>query len=161
VRVFIVLLTLLVSTAHADIGPRPMPKPKSSPGPMTPEPKRTFADGPDLTATEALSKWIDQQRDEQGNPKRVRLPVLVKKGAQPGGVERKGFVGDEKGLTLELDDSAMGVSLADRYHQFCKEAPSCVLLLDGVVEKGRFRIRWIQAVVGPAPVKAQVELLAP
>jgi hypothetical protein len=157
VRTAFVLLTLLVCTAHADIGPRPMPKPKS-PGPMTPEPKRTFADGPEVAATDALRSWLDQQRDEQGRPRRVRLPVLVKKGAQPGGVDRKGFVGDEKGLTLELDDTSMGVSLADRYHQLCKEAPSCVLVLDGVVEKGRLRILWIQAVVGSPPLKAQVEV---
>lgn len=155
----VLLIVLFASTALADIGPRPMPKPKA-PGPMTPEPKRTFADGPSLSEQEALRSWLAKQVDEQGKPKRVRLPVLVKRGSQPGGVEKKGFVGDEKGLALELDDSALGVSLADRYRQYCKEADACVLLLDGAMEKDRFRVLWVQAVTGPALVKAQVEVTA-
>lgn len=123
---------------------------------MKPEPKRAFAEGPRLSARDELRTWLDQQ----GSTKRVRLPVLVKKGERPGGVEKQGFVGDEKGLALELDDTALGVSLADRYHQFCKEAASCVLLLDGTVEKGRLRVLWVQALSGPAPTTAQVEVQA-
>ncbi len=143
----IVLLTL------ADIGPRPMP---NTPGPMKPEPKRTFADGPALEPADALQRWLDAQVDAAGKPKRVRLPVVVMQ--REHGLERTGFVGSEKGLALQLDDSSMGVSLADHFHRVCKDATRCVLLLDGTVQKGSLRILWIQGVKGDAPTKAQVEV---
>ena len=118
--------------------------------------KRTFADGPALEPADALQKWLDAQVDSAGKPKRVRLPVVVTQGEH--GFERRGFVGTEKGLALQLDDTAMGVSLADHAHRVCKDAKRCVLLLDGTVQKGTLRILWIQAVKGEAPTKAQVEV---
>lgn len=126
--------------------------------PMTPEPQRTFADGPALEPAEALQAWLKAQVTDAGAPRRVRLPVVVSQ-RSPVGVERVGHVGTAKGLALELDDSSMGVGLADHFRRVSEGAPSCVLLLDGVMtgERG-FRILWIQKLKGPAPTVAQVEV---
>lgn len=124
---------------------------------MTPEPQRRFADGPRLDSPTLLA-WLGSMTTDAGQPRRVRLPVLVKRRA-PGAVERRAFVGNEKGLELELDDSSMGVGLADHFHRVCRDAPSCVLLLDGVLVGQRgFRILWIEAVKGEPPTVAQVEV---
>lgn len=124
---------------------------------MTPEPQRRFAEGPRLDSP-TLHTWLKSMVSDAGQPRRVRLPVLVK-GRAPLGVERTAFVGTENGLSLELDDSAMGVGLADHYRRVCRDAPSCVLLLDGVLHGERgFRVLWIQPVKGEAPTVAQVEV---
>jgi hypothetical protein len=144
---------LLTLVAHADIAPpRPM-----LPRPMTPEPQRRFADGPRLDSP-TLHAWLKSMVTDAGQPRRVRLPVLMTR-RPPVGVERLARVGGAQGLELELDDSAMGVGLADHYRRVGGDAPSCVLLLDGVLtgERG-FRILWIQPVKGPTPTVAQVEV---
>ncbi|MBL8920315.1 MAG: hypothetical protein JNJ54_15720 [Myxococcaceae bacterium] len=150
-RTLLLALALLAVTSFADVAP-PMPA-----RPLTPEPQRRFADGPRLDSA-GLHAWLKSMVNDAGQPRRVRLPVLVKS-RSPVGVERTAFVSSEKGLALELDDSAMGVGLADHYRRVCKGAPSCVLLLDGVLQGERgFRILWIQPVRGEAPTLAQVEV---
>lgn len=149
------MLPLIVLLTLADVAPRPM---VDKPRPLQPEPQRVFAEGPALEPAEGLAAWLDKQLTADGKRRRVRLPVVVKRGEMPHAVERTGFVGSEKGLALELDDTAMGVSLADHVHRVCGEAASCALLLDGTVEKGRLRILWIQKVGAVAPTKALVEV---
>ncbi|MER2562525.1 MAG: hypothetical protein ABTQ32_17505 [Myxococcaceae bacterium] len=152
-------LPLLSSIAIADIAPpKPMRKPNPAPGPMTPEPERTFADGPALEPAEALRTWLEAQKDAMGRPKRVRLPVVVTM-KSPLGIDRTGHVGTEKGLALELDDTSMGVPLSDHVRRSAKGATSTVLLLDGLLVEGKtFRVLWVQPLKGAAPTVAQVEV---
>lgn len=101
--------------------------------------------------------WLRKQVDAKGHARRVRLPVdltlLVT------GVERRGFVGGAKGLALTLDDSAMGVGLADHARRAGDGGSSCTLLLDGVmVGADTFKVLWISTLEGPAPTVAQVEV---
>jgi hypothetical protein len=89
------------------------------PGNLTaPEPitfVRGAAIGPELTA------WLDQQ---QGI---VRLPVFFQL-AGPRRIEAA-RVGT---IALSLDDSGLGVSLADRTHQHCpKGSGTCTLWIEG------------------------------
>lgn len=157
---FLLGVTLLSSLAVADIAPRKlMRKPTpAAPGPMTPEPERTFADGPALEPAEALLTWIRAQQDAMGRPKRVRLPVVVTM-TSPLGIDKTGHVGTEKGLALELDDGSMGVPLSDHVRRSAKDAKSTVLLLDGLLVDGKtFRVLWVQPVTGAAPKVAQVEV---
>lgn len=124
---------------------------------MTPEPERTFADGPALEPSEALRAWLEAQKDAMGRPRRVRLPVLVTMTSALG-IDKTGHVGSAKGLALELDDSSMGVPLADHVRRSAKEATSTVLLLDGLVDGKTFRVLWVQQVTGAAPTVAKVEV---
>lgn len=124
---------------------------------MKPEPKRTFTDGPALLPAEALKTWLGKQVDAKGKPRRVRLPFDVT--VLPTGVERRAVVGGEKGLVLTLDDSAMGVGLADHARRARDGGSSCTLLLDGVmVGNDGFKVLWISKLEGPAPTVAQVEV---
>ena len=124
---------------------------------MKPEPKRTFAEGPSLLPTAALKTWLGKQVDEKGKPRRVRLPVELT--VLPTGVDRRGFVGGEKGLALTLDDSSMGVGLADHARRARDGGSGCTLLLDGVmVGVDGFKVLWISKLEGPAPTVAQVEV---
>lgn len=124
---------------------------------LKPEPKRTFTSGPSLLPREALEAWLGRQVDAKGNARRVRLPVDVT--LLVTGVERRGFVGGEKGLALTLDDSAMGVGLADHARRALDGGSSCTLLLDGVMVGAEgFKVLWISTLEGPAPTVAQVEV---
>jgi hypothetical protein len=126
---------------------------------MKPEPKRNFADGAPLRPAAALKTWLGKQVDAKGKPRRVRLPVEVT--VLPTGVDRRGFVGGEKGLALTLDDSAMGVGLADHARRARDGGSGCTLLLDGVmVGADGFKVLWISKLEGPAPTVAQVEVIS-
>lgn len=125
---------------------------------MTPEPERTFADGPALEPAEALLTWLKAQQDAMGRPKRVRLPIVVTM-SSPLGIDKTGHVGTTKGLALQLDDASMGVPLADHMRRSAKDATSTVLLLDGLLVDGTtFRVLWVQPLKGAAPTVAQVEV---
>jgi hypothetical protein len=124
---------------------------------MKPEPKRTFANGPAFLPAAALKTWLATQVDAKGKPRRVRLPVDVT--VLPTGVERRGLVGGEQGLALTLDDSSMGVGLADHARRARDGGLGCTLLLDGVmVGADGFKVSWISRLEGPAPTVAQVEV---
>lgn len=124
---------------------------------MKPEPKRTFAEGPSLLPAAALKTWLGTQVDAKGKPRRVRLPVDIT--VLPTGVARRGLVGGEQGLALTLDDSAMGVGLADHARRARDGGSGCTLLLDGVmVGADGFKVLWISKLEGPAPTVAQVEV---
>ncbi len=124
---------------------------------MKPEPKRTFTEGPSLLPAEALKTWLGKQVDAKGKPRRVRLPVDVT--VMPTGVERRGLVGGEKGLALTLDDSSMGVGLADHARRARDGGSGCTLLLDGVmVGADGFKVLWISKLEGATPTIAQVEV---
>lgn len=151
--VFVVLL------AVAPITLAETPHPMSRPGPMTPEPKRTWEKGPPLLPAETLKAWLAKQVDAQGKPRRVRLPVTVT--LTPTGVDHRGVVGGGAGLVLELDDSFMGVGLADHARSAAKGKPTVTLLVDGTLAgDGRLQVAWIARVDSATPGHAEVEAVA-
>jgi hypothetical protein len=81
-----------------------------------PHPPSVTAEGPAIRPAAPLLAWLDREaRSDSGERRRFRLPVVVRHDVR--GVTAA-FVGvtddpDADTLSLALDDSAMGVSLAD------------------------------------------------
>lgn len=80
-----------------------------------------FKQGPKIADAKALRAWLDAQKVD------VKLPVTLKRG-QVGFSSNGAKVG---GLTLRCDDTALGISLADRAEEHCKGQPECTLWLVG------------------------------
>ncbi len=95
------------------------------PGTKTaPEPS-TWTDGPAIVAAADLVKWFEGE----GKGAVVRIPVTVQ--ATPLGIE-KAWIGTTDPLHVRVDDTALGVSLLDRVHQYCPDpAAVCTLWMDG------------------------------
>ncbi|MBE2248532.1 MAG: hypothetical protein IAE78_03210 [Myxococcus sp.] len=150
------LLGLLVGCAHPS--PANADEAPTMDRRMRPEPKRTFVDGVALFPKDELRRWLERQVDAKGKPRRVRLPVVVT--LHVAGIDRRGFVGNEQGLVLRLDDSAMGVGLADHARRNGDGGMTSTLLLDGVlVGDDGFRVLWIAKLEGRVPGVAQVEVV--
>lgn len=88
--------------------------------------------GPATDDGEVLGRWLSAQLDDEGRPATVRLPVRIALDAI-GGASREAHVvtrsGD--GLALRLDDSALGISLADRTRQAFPGTAGGALWLEG------------------------------
>lgn len=120
----------------------------ASPKPMTPPPPLAFVRGVAVADAPALKAWLTQQTAT------VRLPVALE--LAPVHAVKNARVGT---LALKLDDSALGVSLADRAHQFCpRDGRPCVLWLEGRWKDGAFKVTRVQ---GPATDGEFAEVEAP
>ncbi len=104
---------------------------------MQPTPVYSYAPGPELTPTDALRGWLDEQGAKDPAPM-LRLPVVVElaQGAALG--VTRAWIGvlpepPEGALLIKVDDTTMGVGLADRLDGLCApEAKTCALWLDGM-----------------------------
>lgn len=142
----------------------------------TPEPERTFVNGPPIDPPEALLEWLETTASAEPRP-RIRLPVVVRFKDQ----HRLGLDGGHIGVSpaatpaeikVTLDDTAMGISLLDRVREACP-APtetSCAVWLEGTWGGGpSHQIRVLRLVglnppdppAGGAPVRALIESKAP
>lgn len=83
-----------------------------------------FVHGPSTARAASLGKWLEHHHDT------VRLPVLVRLGVGRGTLAG-GEVLSKDPLALRLEDSALGVSLADRARAACPDSDSCALWLEG------------------------------
>lgn len=81
------------------------PPPTATPGPMTATPAHRFVRGAALSPGSLLIAWLDQ-----AGTLTVRLPVVLVRTTL--GARDARISGDA--LPIELDDGALGVSLADR-----------------------------------------------
>lgn len=90
----------------------------------------SFVRGPELTPADKLVAWLDEQK-RGGEPKLVRLPIsLAKRGPKFSTVgARVGGAADA--LPVFLDDSALGIGIADRARTQCKDAPTCAMWVEG------------------------------
>jgi hypothetical protein len=90
----------------------------------------TFVRGPSVTPGDKLIAWLDAQT-VGGEPRLVRLPVVLSKG--PSGFSTRGArIGAAAGaLEIHCNDAALGIGLADRARQHCKQAPTCAMWLEG------------------------------
>ncbi|MBK7859434.1 MAG: hypothetical protein IPJ65_12585 [Archangiaceae bacterium] len=94
------------------------------------EPGSVFKQGPKLGDAKAATAWLAKQTVP------VKLPVTVKRG-QVGFSSHGATCG---ALTLELDDTALGVALADRAEQACPKAATCELWLIGTFKAGTLSV---------------------
>lgn len=89
-----------------------------------------FVRGAAITPRDQLIAWLDQQvRD--GQPRLLRLPiVLARRG--PGFTTAGAKVGTANdALELYVNDTALGIGLADRARTACKGQPVCAMWLEG------------------------------
>src|SRR5688500_4985123 len=84
----------------------------TAPGPKRPHQAVPFTRGPALTPTEELLPWLEAQTKEDGSARVVRLPFELKQGINAVASARLG-VGGTSQLDVDINDSAMNVSLAD------------------------------------------------
>lgn len=138
----------------------------------TPEPERSFVDGPPIEPPGALLKWLESTATAQPK-KRIRLPVVVHfKDAHRIGLDG-GHIGTSPAalpgaIQLALDDTAMGISLLDRVRQACpdQKQTDCVVWLEGTWVGGPRRQFQVLRLVGAnppdppaggAPIRALIE----
>lgn len=142
----------------------------------TPEPERTFVDGPPIEPPDALLKWLETTASAEPRP-RIRLPVVVRFRDQ----HRLGLDGGHIGVSpaampgviqVTFDDSAMGVSLLDRVRSSCPDEKQtvCAVWLEGTWGGGpthQMRVFRLVGVNPPAPpaggaaIRALIESNAP
>jgi hypothetical protein len=143
---------------------------------LTPEPERTFVDGPPIDPPDALLKWLETTASAEPRP-RIRLPVVVRFRDQ----HRLGLDGGHIGVSpaalpgviqVTLDDSAMGIALIDRVRDACPDAKEtvCAVWLEGTWGGGPGHQMRVLRLVGanpPAPpgggaaIRALIESKAP
>ena len=113
--------------------------------------------GPSTASSPALGKWLEQQHDT------VRLPVMVTLGTAGSTVAgAQVLTGSAEQFPLSLDDSALGISLADRARTACAGAAQCPLWIEGTWRSGGlFVTRVLHAVTSDErarPLFAQLEV---
>jgi hypothetical protein len=124
---------------------------------LRPHAELTFTRGHALSPPAALRAWLDQQ-----GKKLVRAPVTVD--TDPLGSVRGARLGE---LAVTLDDSALGISLADRLRHACPDAATCRVWLEGLWDASnpaeptlRLR-RFVREVQGSEPADAVEVEVAP
>lgn len=91
---------------------------------MQPTPKVQYTRGPPVEPSKELMAWLHKNADVQ--PLRlVRLPVTVE--LRPLGIEHAS-VG---GVSIALQDSALGISLLDRARRACGMERNCTMWMMG------------------------------
>ncbi|MEM7135964.1 MAG: hypothetical protein AAF500_05250 [Myxococcota bacterium] len=102
------------------------------------DPCRVWVLAPETLTTRDLEAWVRQHSEsEDGRRRRLRVPVIVE--FEDGdrlalGTSVLAFSASEEGATrIELDDSALGVSLVSRARSLCRpEDRACVLGVEGM-----------------------------
>lgn len=109
---------------------------RDGPGAMTAEPEvRRFVRGAAAADGEALLVWLEGQAG-----RRLRLPVVLGRGAAGFSLRGARVGGGGGALTIRCEDSALGVGLDDRARQACGDAPTCALWLEGYWRGGEERV---------------------
>lgn len=94
-------------------------------------PPGPFTRGPGITPADRLIAWLDEQvRD--GEPRLVRLPLVLGRGQGPGFSLRGAHIGSAAdAVEIRASDSALGIGLADRAATQCGQAPTCAMWVEG------------------------------
>ena len=107
----------------------------SEPAPNTAVPEAAvtttqFIDGPGLTPSSELRRWLEQNKDRT-----IRLPLAVRMSGFDVGPAWIGMDDSEPGedaIHVSLDQGALGVGLLERLEPLCDKPPStCVVWLQG------------------------------
>lgn len=116
--------------------------------PLTPPPEYEFVDGPSVEDTEALCAWL---QTHDGDRRQLRLPVSM----EDLGVAVENFlVGC---VAIDVDDTALGVSLADRVHAKSEGQTRCKLWLEGYWSSGTLHLRRVGERVDDEAVHAKIQ----
>lgn len=132
----------------------------------TPDAGSSFDGGQPLTPADALVTWLDAQKRGDA-PQLLKLPVVLAKGPMGYGTANAKLGDAPDALTVFLDDTALGIGIADKARA-CKDKPSCAMLVEAYwVGKGmagdlELRVmRIIEIIDGAVPKVAQVEAPGP
>lgn len=92
----------------------------------------TFVKGSALTPSKDLAKWMSEQKLD-GKPKLLRLPLVLEKGPRGFDVSKAKIGGGADALVVYANDSSLGIGLADRAKQACKDsaATTCAFWVEG------------------------------
>jgi hypothetical protein len=116
-----------------------------------------FTPGAPIAPSDQLVAWLDQQQVEVGKPLKVRLPVTLEldpTGTMIGGAR----VGE---LPVEINDAALGISLADRVAQHCPDGDTCLLWLQGHWRGGgKFDVTRVDGAIEDAAAASHAEVEA-
>jgi hypothetical protein len=97
---------------------------------MTPDSPGSFVRGAALVPADQLIAWLDSQK-RGDEPRLLRLPVvLARRGPRFSTVGAR-VGGGSDALAVVLDDSKLGIGLADRARTACKDAATCALWVEG------------------------------
>src|SRR5262245_6865861 len=98
--------------------------------------QRRFDRGPEIMPSSELVSWLDRWLERQKATTerrgRLRIPVLVS--VSEIGAVAKAQIGPNNrsdAIKLRLNDSALGISLADRVRQMCGSRTECALWIEG------------------------------
>ena len=83
-----------------------------------------------VSPPEALLQWFQGE----GSGQRVRVPMVVTPsplGVSTGYIAASAKVPEAEGLSLHLDDSALGIALADRIRTDCPADVPCAVWVEG------------------------------
>jgi hypothetical protein len=97
---------------------------------------RRFVRGAATEPKEALLAWLAVQ----GRDRRLRLPVVLARGAVWFSLRGARVGGGPDPLTIRIDDAALGVGLADRARQACGDAAMCAMWVEGFWRGGEERV---------------------
>lgn len=93
---------------------------------LTPAAPATFVRGAPLTPAAELLRWLEVQGERL-----VRIPVLLARGAVGWSTAEARIGSADDALTIFLDDTRLGIGLADRARHACGTAATCALWLAG------------------------------
>lgn len=96
---------------------------------MTPYAEKAKEKGPSLEPADALKAWLNDGGDSV-----VRVPLTVTK-TPPSFAEAR--IGT---LSVDIDDSALGISLAERIRMACAEQKTCTVWVEGRWRDGTLKV---------------------
>jgi hypothetical protein len=116
-------------------------------------PTPVFEKGAALSPKDKLVEWLEGAKLD-GKPRLLRAPIVIGRG-QVGFDISKAKLGE---LEISIDDSAMGVGLADRAEQKCGDAQTCTFLVEGYWRGGnQLAVNKAEVLTGNAPTVVEVE----
>lgn len=116
--------------------------------PLTPSPELEFVDGPVIADADALREWLAAH---DGDLRQLRLPVSMDNGV---GVSNFA-VGS---VAIDVDDTALGISLADRARSRCGTQARCRLWLEGYWSGSCLSLRRVGDPVSDEDLHAAIEV---
>jgi hypothetical protein len=116
--------------------------------PLTPYPELDFVDGPPVGDDDALANWLAAH---DGDRRQLRLPVSM----DNLGIAVANFVVGH--IAIHVDDTALGVSLADRVRAKSEGQARLQLWLEGYWSAGTLHLRRVGDRVGEETVRAAIE----
>ncbi|MGV3624593.1 MAG: hypothetical protein ACO1OB_27485 [Archangium sp.] len=96
---------------------------------MVPYAEKAKEKGPPVEPVDALKAWLEASGDRV-----VRVPLTVTK-TPPSDVDAR--IGS---MPVEVDDSALGISLAERVRMACAEEKTCTVWVEGRWRGGALKV---------------------